>query len=174
VNKHLHFGVVVTSPIEGCHSQLKAYLQRSSSDLKGVFDRLLLFWDAQQQSIATSYAQQLLRPRHNTNTPVLAALVGQVYAYALQKLLIELAKLPAEKKPPESTCTCVIQSSIGLPCYHTIWKRINVGGAILPEDIHPHWWHRRPDPSTFPAEYSLPLLVLNPPVIRVKVGQRVL
>jgi hypothetical protein len=40
VDTNLHFGVRVTSPIEGCHAVLKSYLKVSTGDLKGVFDRL--------------------------------------------------------------------------------------------------------------------------------------
>ena len=40
VDTHLHFGIRVTSPIEGCHAVLKAYLKVSTGDLKGVFDWL--------------------------------------------------------------------------------------------------------------------------------------
>lgn len=38
-----HFGVTVTSPIEGCHATLKKYLQRGHGDLRGVFLKLKLF-----------------------------------------------------------------------------------------------------------------------------------
>jgi hypothetical protein len=43
VDMNLHFGIRVTSPIKGCHAILKSYLKVSTSDLKGVFDRLVLF-----------------------------------------------------------------------------------------------------------------------------------
>ena len=43
VDTNLHFGVRVTSPIEGCYVVLKSYLKISTSDLKGVFDRLQLY-----------------------------------------------------------------------------------------------------------------------------------
>jgi hypothetical protein len=43
VNQTLHFGITVTSPIKGCYATLKSYLKKSTSDLKRVFERLLLF-----------------------------------------------------------------------------------------------------------------------------------
>jgi transposase-like protein len=46
-----HFGVRFTSPIEGCHAMLKAYLRVSTGDLKGVYDRLLNFWPDQHLKI---------------------------------------------------------------------------------------------------------------------------
>ena len=51
VDQEPHFGVIVTSPIEGCYATLKGYLQRSSADLKGVYDKLVLFWTDQYASI---------------------------------------------------------------------------------------------------------------------------
>ena len=46
VNQNYHFGVTVTSPIEGCHTTLKSYLQRGNGDLRGVFACLQLFWES--------------------------------------------------------------------------------------------------------------------------------
>ena len=43
IDQHLHFGVTVTSPIEGCHATLKGYLQRGHGDLRGIFNRLSSF-----------------------------------------------------------------------------------------------------------------------------------
>ena len=83
VDQNLHFGVVVTSPIEGCHSTLKSYLQRGSGDLNFVYDRLITFWDEQKRGIEAALSTQQLRPRHNTNTPLFATLISQVYDYAL-------------------------------------------------------------------------------------------
>ena len=71
-----HFGITVTSPIEGCHATLKTYLQRGHGDLRGVFLKMKLFWKAQQQSIETTIAKQQLRPRHSINIPLFAAVVS--------------------------------------------------------------------------------------------------
>jgi hypothetical protein len=46
INQNLHFGVTVTSPIEGCHATLKSYLQRGNRDLRGVFVKMRHYWDA--------------------------------------------------------------------------------------------------------------------------------
>jgi hypothetical protein len=46
VNQNHHFGVIITSPIEGCHTIFKLYLQRNNGDLRGVFVRLEYFWTA--------------------------------------------------------------------------------------------------------------------------------
>jgi hypothetical protein len=51
INRQPHFGVTVTSLIEGCHATLKGYLQRGHGDLRGVYNRLKHFWEAQYESI---------------------------------------------------------------------------------------------------------------------------
>jgi hypothetical protein len=45
INRQPHFGVTITSLIEGCHATLKGYLQRGHSNLRGVINRLKLFWE---------------------------------------------------------------------------------------------------------------------------------
>jgi hypothetical protein len=99
VNQELYFGVSVTSPIKGCHATLKAYLKHNRSDLRGVFVKLRLFWKAQATAITTTSAQQQLRPKHNTNIPLFAAILQHVHGYTLQKILLEKAKIPAQVGP---------------------------------------------------------------------------
>ncbi|RFU27819.1 hypothetical protein B7463_g8517, partial [Scytalidium lignicola] len=164
VDQHLHFSVLVTSSVEGCHGVIKSWLQQSTRDLNGVFDRLELFWSAQQRGITEAVAQDQLRPKHNVNLPRFAELIGQIHGYALQKLHFEVSKLP-KHGAPTSICNCTIQKSMGLPCYHTIWERIKDGGSVRIQDIHLHWlYYRSPEITQEP-----PLIqVLDPLVIRGK------
>ena len=48
-----------------------------------------------------------------------------------------------EKKELEWPCKCTLPSLIGLPCLHTVSKRIKDNGHILPEDIHLFWWYNK-------------------------------
>jgi hypothetical protein len=89
INQYPHFGVTVTSLIKGCHVTLKAYLQRSYSDLKGIFMKLQLFWTAQHTTIQSITAQHQIRLNYAVNTPLLGAISGQVHRYALKKILQE-------------------------------------------------------------------------------------
>jgi hypothetical protein len=106
INQHLHFRVIVTSLIEGCHAAIKAFLQRGHSDLKGVFDKMKLFWTEQYASIQSTIAQQQLSTRHSVNVPLFGAILKQVYGNVLERILKELKKLPA--KGPLPMCTCSI------------------------------------------------------------------
>ncbi|CZT47497.1 uncharacterized protein RSE6_08066 [Rhynchosporium secalis] len=135
VDQLYHFGVTVTSPIEGCHATLKLYLQRGHADLRGVFLKLQLFWTAQHSGISSAIVKQQLRPRHSTNIPLLAAILPYVHTRALQKIVQEASKLPASGPLPNS-CFCTTQQAFGLPCFHTLWKRQQEGGSILLSDIH--------------------------------------
>jgi hypothetical protein len=85
INQRPHFGVTVTSQIEGRHATLKAYLQRGHDDLRGVFNRPKLFWTAQQSAIQSTVAQQQLRPKHSVNIPLFAAILQHVHAYVSSK-----------------------------------------------------------------------------------------
>jgi hypothetical protein len=143
---------------------MKAFLQRGHGDLKGVFDKLKLFWAEQYASIQSTIAQQQLRPKHSVNVPLFAAVLKQVHSCALERILKELKKLP-DTKPPPSSCTCSIQQSIGLPCYHTLYERKLSTGVVHLKDIHAHWHYSRPEPGTL----STPALpVLNPLVVKGK------
>jgi hypothetical protein len=163
INREPHFGVTVTSPIEGSHATLKGYLQRGHSDLRGVFNKLKLFWEAQHSTIESTIAQQQFRPKHSVNIPLFSAILQHIHAYALQLILKEKAKLPAQGKAPSPYCNCSIEESMGLPCYHKIWQRQQESGVIRLEDIHPHWYVIRPESGTYSGPtISHPLPVLNP------------
>ena len=169
VNQNYHFGVTVTSPIEGCYATLKSYLQRGNRDLRGVFTRLQLFWESQDQAVTAATAQQKLRPKTRVNIPLFAAVIQQVHGFVLEKILVEYAKLPAVG-PPTPGCDCTIQQSLGLPCYYTIWERKSKGGVILLTDIYYHWYYSRPDFNTSdcPSASEVSRPVLNPICIKGK------
>jgi hypothetical protein len=77
------------------------------------------FWDAQHKGFKTTAAQQRLRPKISVNIPLFAAILQHVHGFALDKILLEYAKLPATG-PPSHGCSCTIQKSHGLPCYHIL------------------------------------------------------
>jgi hypothetical protein len=110
INQCCHFAVTVTSPIEGYHATIKAHLQCGHNDLERVFDNLRRFWTDQLATIQSTVAEQQLWPKHSVNIPLFAAVLTQVHSYALQRILVEHAKLPARLVgPPPASCTCSIQ-----------------------------------------------------------------
>jgi hypothetical protein len=122
VDSNLHFGVRVTSPIEGCHAILKSYLRVSTGDLKGVFDRLVLFWPDQHQGIHDALAREQNKVKHKLLKNYFALVQSLVYDRALLLILVECAKLHKAKEQNSTLgpCNCTVKASIGLPCYHTV------------------------------------------------------
>src|SRR5580704_16900916 len=133
---NLYFSIRITSPIEGCYTVLKSYLKVSTSDLKGVFDRLQLFWPNQYRNIYTVAAQEQNKVKHRLNKLYFYLVQGLVYNKGLILILYEYAKLYKAKEQASSRvqrqanradlglCTCTIKASIGVPCFHTIFDRL--------------------------------------------------
>jgi hypothetical protein len=146
----LYFGVRVISPIEGCYAVLKSYLKVSTGDLKGVFDRLQLFWPNQYRNIRDTAAQEQNRVKYCLNKSYFYLVQGLVYDRALYLVLREYAKLYKAKKTTNQAqrqatradlgpCTCTIKASLGILYFHTLFDRFEDNGHILPEDIYPFW-----------------------------------
>jgi hypothetical protein len=70
---------------------------------------------------------------------------GIVYDRALLLIVRECANLhkAEEEASLEWPCQCTIQASMGVLCYHDLFKRLRDGGQVLPEDIHAFWWYDR-------------------------------
>lgn len=91
--------------------------------------------------------------------------------WALSLVVRECAKLHKAKEQNSnlSLCNCTIKQSMGLPCYHTVHERLSNGGYILPIDIHPFWWYKRPELHTSSTmNTQTRRLILNPAVVRGK------
>jgi hypothetical protein len=171
VDTHLHFGIRVTSPIEGCHAVLKAYLKVSTGDLKGVFDRLKSFWPDQHRHIQDSAAQEQNKVKHRLNKAYFHMVQSLVHDHALSLIVVECAKLHKAEENSQSLglCRCTVTSSMGIPCFHKVSERLKGVGHILPEDIHPFWWYKRPEPgTTSTVAVQTSRTVLNPAVVRGK------
>ena len=171
VDKCMHFGVRVTSPIEGCHAVLKAYLRVSTGDLKGVFDRLLPYWPTQHRAIVDARATEQVKMMHRLKKRYFDLVQHLVYNKALLLIMHERVKLYKleEEANLDWPCQCTIQRSMGLPCYHNLFERLRDGGQVLPEDIHPFWWYHRSEISTaVELSFARSQLVLEPAIVRGK------
>jgi len=143
VNQNLHFSVCVTSLIKGCYAVLKAYLRVSTSNLKGVFDKLLLYWLMQHQAILDTAIAKQNRVLHWLSKRYFDLVQSLVYDRALLLIVREQAKLhkAEDKANMDWPCRCTIQQTIGILCYHDLFERLKDGGQVLPRDIHPFWWY---------------------------------
>lgn len=88
-----HFGHTVTSRIEGSQAKLKPYLDTSTSDLKGVYDKIVLYLTAQHSDDITNLALSRMRTPHQCQIPIFSALIGNIHPYALHKVFDQLNKL---------------------------------------------------------------------------------
>jgi hypothetical protein len=166
----MHFGVRVTSLIEGCHAVLKAYLRVSTGDLKGVLDRLVLYWPKQHRNILDTCAQEQNKVVHQLNKRYFDLVQGLVYDRALYLIIQERAKLHKAEDDAslEWLCQCTIQASMGVPCFHDLFKRLRDSGQVLPEDIHPFWWYDRTKVSITLEARATCAIVLDPKVVKGK------
>jgi hypothetical protein len=171
VDQNLHFGIRFTSPIEGCHAKLKAYLKVSTGDLKGVFDRLVLFWPNQHRGIRDSMAQEQNKVKHRLNKVYFHLIQSLVCDQALFLILVERAKLHKAQEQGQNlgVCNCTVTTSMGIPCFHKVAERLCGARHILPEDVHPFWWYKRPEQGTTSAvALQINNTVLNPAVVHGK------
>lgn len=111
-----HFGHTVTSRIEGSHAKMKSYLGTSTSDLKGVYDKIVLYWTAQHSDYITNLALSRTRTSHQCQTPIFSALIGKIHSYALHKVSDQLNKLAR----PLPLCSGTYRAVNGLPCAHEL------------------------------------------------------
>jgi hypothetical protein len=123
------------------HLDGTSILSLYTSDLKGVYNRLIHFWPNQHLAICDTIAQERNRIKHCLNRLYFHIVQSLVYDRALFLILAECAKLHKAKEQHAvlPACRCTIKASMGLPCFHTVAERLKKPGLryILPEDIHP-------------------------------------
>lgn len=89
---------------------------------------------------------------------------------ALFLIIRERAKL--HKAEDEATlswpCRCTIRASMGLPCFHDLFNRLQDGGQVLPEDIHQFWRYDRAKVGISSENQVLRPVILDPAVVKGK------
>jgi hypothetical protein len=144
----------VTSTLEGNHGTLKNYLQSSTGHLKDVVDKLLKFWENQDDQYWISLGQQR---RVSTSQVATNPLFGKVKGFVHENVLLdwvipEVQKLPRDLRHYElPPCTCQITSCAGVPCKCKILHRLQAKEPLHPLDFHEHWWYHRPKPGDAPG-----------------------
>jgi hypothetical protein len=95
VDQYLHFGYLVTSPVEGCHAGIKVNIKKSNTDLSLVFSKLLPYWELQHTKILNSIAKEFDKTLKELNVTLFYLVRKQIHGNALRKVLIKQGKLPA-------------------------------------------------------------------------------
>lgn len=138
-----HFGNTTTSPIEGSHSGLKAYLGTSSHHLKGVLNEIERMTENKLAKLIDQLSIQHQRLKHHLRHEHLLELHGKVTEKAIQ-LAFEQLQL-VEKNEAKGPCQGRFSTSMGIPCCHTIRRRLRASEKPLQlDDFHPHWHYNRP------------------------------
>ena len=135
VDRLPHFGHTITSRIEGSHAKLKNYLATSTLDLKGVYDKVILYWIAQHMDYDTKLALARSRTPHQCQTAIFSALVGKIHPYTLNKIHEQLRKLSHLL----SQCSGTFRSAQGLPCAHDLHSILQQQVHSPLQSIHGHW-----------------------------------
>jgi hypothetical protein len=118
-----------------------------TGDLKGVFDRLQLFWMNQHRDLDQILASERNRRSHPSRLEAFVLVRHLIHDRAIALIYKEIVKL----SPPVTTCSGFTQKATGLPCQHILFERQQRGESqgymVYPEDIHRHWWLDRTQAS---------------------------
>lgn len=87
----------------------------------------------------TNLAQDRQKASHKTNIPLFARIIEKITTHALKLILKNQERLRKLKKGEElPLCTGQFYSAIGVPCAHTVQKRLANGEPLRPEDFDSH------------------------------------
>ena len=159
-----HYGVTVTSRIEGGHSCLKKFLGTSKSDLFGVVKVISMLHTEQYDKIHDELAQSRDSIAHDIN----AKLPGnawmdpdinmKVVPLGLKKLKqqYELTLQPAFNHQ----CTGSFERTLGIPCGHTIRALMELDKKVSAAHFDVYWLYNRPVPAPdrlpdVPAQFGM-------------------
>jgi hypothetical protein len=155
VNQHMHWNNQATSRGEGLHGMLKGGLTTSRGNLNDVIEKYLLVLRQQYREIVSRMAQDRQKDSHRTNIPLFARVIDKVTTYALKEVLKNQAIMKKHEELPP--CTGQFFSATGLPCAHTVQKRVENGEVLRPEDFDPHWFFIKPLDGTHPPPDAIDL-----------------
>ena len=138
-----------------------------SGDLTTVFGQLSLFLIL---NIRNQQAQEMNKILILSYNYLFMLIRDRVSERAFQEMILKWQTLKKSRKEglrkPSTPCNpCVIQITLGLPCRHILYKKIQKDEPIQPEEIHELWfWQEpveRPD-----SDYVLP--PLDPLIVKGK------
>jgi hypothetical protein len=115
-------------------------------------------------------ANEMIRPLHSIQIPLLQQVISCVHAFALRKIVQQKARITiVDGVPftPSLPCNCGTPIYMGLPCWHILFERLQGGGMVLLSDIHPHWHYVRGTGVELPVGRQV-IPLLNPDIIKGK------
>jgi hypothetical protein len=163
-----HFGLIVTSRLEGQHGVAKSFMANSQGDLDDVIESLKKKSDVQLHEFKGEAATRrerlpdVIKPK---NCPVLTQRHCElITSFALKKVAAQYTLFKEQTYNP--VCTSQFTAIFGLPCVHSIAHLVSTHGsqATIPfSHFHQHWYFQRDDG---PVLFIEPLRPPREPTVR--------
>lgn len=151
IKKHRNFGVRVTSGTEASNNNVKSYLLNGMSHLYRLVDAIRGMLEDQERDFRQACAQDevLTSQEHvGRGSEYLGELPQTVSQKALGLISREYRKalknMPSPINPwPDSVgaCNddCTVSIELGIPCHHTIHRKLISASHLAKWDVHPRW-----------------------------------
>ncbi|CAG8774894.1 45544_t:CDS:2, partial [Gigaspora margarita] len=138
----LHLGTTMTSRVKGAYATLKAYLRISTGDLYHIHETITLAVNNQKKDIdAMAASERICFPAFTHNNPFYTNVKGMISTYALKKVYNQYQKANGNtSEEPLPLCTGSFLSTIGLPCAHVLFQRLESNQNLTIDDFYEHWW----------------------------------
>ncbi|KAI3975351.1 hypothetical protein MKX01_022113 [Papaver californicum] len=136
-NKIKHFGNTTTKA-ENEHEKLRRYLGSAVDSYTTCWKAMHAMIKKEIAQIKSSFEQSLTTLKHEHLSPAFEELRNHVSHKALELVLLEISHSENIDKE-ESSCSCSLRATHGLPCAHDLVKYAPEGKAIPVSDIDPHW-----------------------------------
>lgn len=140
VDRHLHFGNVVTSRGEGIHEMIKIYLNTSQLDLFEAWRSIKLAVLNQLSELQANQAKQQIRTPIELSGILYSNIRGWVSHEALRKVEEQRKRLSKDELP---ACTGVFTATLGLPCAHVLEPLVHQDQPLQLRHFHTHWHLQR-------------------------------
>ncbi|KID95831.1 hypothetical protein MAJ_08227, partial [Metarhizium majus ARSEF 297] len=156
IRKYRNFGIRVTSGTEASNNNIKSYLLNGMSHLYRLVEAIQGMLEDQEREFRQACAQdEVLTAREHVGrgSEYLGELPQVVSQKALSLMTRERRKalkgIPSPKNPwPDAIgpCNddCTVSVELGIPCYHTIYRKLVSATRLTKWDIHPRWHLREP------------------------------
>ncbi|KAH7110983.1 hypothetical protein B0J13DRAFT_418528, partial [Dactylonectria estremocensis] len=156
IRKYRNFSIRVTSGTEASNNNIKSYLLNGMSHLYRLVEAIQGMLKDQEREFRQACAQDEVftaREHVGRGSEYLGELPKMVSQKALSLITREHRKAlkgipspanpwPDAIRPCDDDCTVSIE--LGVPCYHTIYRKLITATPLTKWDIHPRWHLREP------------------------------
>ncbi|EXA32228.1 hypothetical protein FOVG_16503 [Fusarium oxysporum f. sp. pisi HDV247] len=152
IRKYCNFGIRVTSGTEASNNNIKSYLLNGMSHLHRLVEAIQGMLEDQERKFCQACAQdEVLTAREHVRrgSEYLDELPRMVSQKALSLITREhhkaLKGIPTAANPwPDAIASCNDDCTVpiepGIPCHHTIYRKLITATPLTKWDIYP-WWH---------------------------------